>query len=154
RVPEDRPQVELLQREQARTELALGRHSHTIAVVAERLGHTRDHADVAGAVEVPVSRRGLGVTGCDFCLERERRVDAIEDLPGGDDLVHGPGALGVEGHELDEAKADALGAPVGGEATAISRGRWARSAGPPPVMRIASNPKRSTHTRATRACSS
>src|SRR5690242_18719156 len=71
RVPQDRPQVELLQREQARAELALGRHSHAIAVVTERLGHARDHPDVAGAVEVPVPGGGLGVAGRDLSLEGE-----------------------------------------------------------------------------------
>src|SRR2546430_10926115 len=58
RVPQDRPQVELLQREQARAELALGGHPHAVAVVAERLGDARDHADVTGTVEVPGSSGG------------------------------------------------------------------------------------------------
>ena len=46
-------------------------------------------------------------------LEREHRVDRVEDLARGHHLVHRPVALGVEGHELDEADAHPVGPAVG-----------------------------------------
>src|SRR5215218_6511677 len=103
-------EVELLQREQACAELAFGRHPHTVAVVAERLGDARDHADVAEAVAVAEPRSRLGIADGRLGLEGEHGVDAVEDLLGRDDLVHAPGAFGVERHELDEPQTDTLGA--------------------------------------------
>ena len=47
--------------------------------------------------------------------EREHRVDRVEDLGRGHDLVGAPGAGGVERHELDEAHTHATLAAVGGE---------------------------------------
>src|SRR5690349_8872833 len=46
---QDVAEVELLEREQAGAQLALGRDPDAVAPVAERGGHARDHADVATA---------------------------------------------------------------------------------------------------------
>ncbi len=53
--------------------------------------------------------------------------------------------------------ATSTGAPSGKRRAAIlatSTGRWARTVGSPPVRRMLSTPKRSTHTRAMRSISS
>ena len=65
---------------------ALRRDAHTIAVVAERFTHARDHADVADAVAEHETLRRFDVVGI-AGLEREHRVDAIEDLLRGNDFV-------------------------------------------------------------------
>src|SRR4051812_23616094 len=57
--PKDGPQVELLEREQAGAQLALGGHADAVALLAERLGHAGDHADVADAVGVAEPFGGL-----------------------------------------------------------------------------------------------
>ena len=64
-------------------------------LLAERLGDARDHADVADAVGVAEPLGGLDVLGVartrdGQVLEREHRVDALEDLAGGHDLVAAP----------------------------------------------------------------
>src|SRR5690348_16477670 len=50
--PEDGPEVELLEREEAGPELALGRDADSVAVAAERLCDAGDHSDVAATVGV------------------------------------------------------------------------------------------------------
>ncbi len=61
-------------------------------------------------------RSGLDVLdGPGTIGEGEHVVDALEDLGGGDDLVHRPVAGRVEGHELDEADPDAAVSAVRGE---------------------------------------
>src|SRR3954470_15645120 len=104
---EDGPQVELLEREQARAQLPLRGHADAVALLAERFGHARDHPDVADAVGVAEPLRRLHVlavvrTGDREVLQREHRVDALEDLVSRHDLVEAPLSVGVEGHELDE----------------------------------------------------
>src|SRR3954470_10387175 len=77
---EDGPQVELLEREQAGPQLALGGHADAVALLAERLGHAGDHADVADAVGVAEAFRRLDVFAV-LCarnrelLQREHGVD-------------------------------------------------------------------------------
>ena len=78
-------EVGLVEREQARAELTLGGDAHAVAALAERLGHARDHADVAAPVEVAPARGGLDVRAADR-LEREHRADALDDLARGHDL--------------------------------------------------------------------
>src|SRR5439155_21526684 len=109
----DRAQVELVEREQAGAQPALGRDPDAVAMVAERLGHARDHADVAPTVDVrePLGRLRVPRARHRQALQREHRVDPLEDLAGGDDPVGAPRAIGVEGHELDEPHADAPLAP-------------------------------------------
>ena len=86
----------------------------------EGFGDAGDHADVTDAVDVAEAFGGLdvlGVVGAGYrhALEREHRVDPLEDLVRRYDLVETPGAIGIEGHELDEAHRDASLAPEGGE---------------------------------------
>ena len=79
---QDRPQVELVEREQAGAELALGGDPDPVALLAERLGDAGDHADVADAVGVAEPLGRLDVPRVGWCaprtggLEREHRVDA------------------------------------------------------------------------------
>ena len=92
---QDGPQVELLEREQAGAELALGGDADAVALLAERLGDAGDHADVADAVGVAEPLGRLDVlrvvrAGDRQVLEREHRVDPLEDLVGRHDLVAGP----------------------------------------------------------------
>ena len=107
-------QVELVGREQARAELAVGGQADAVAVAAEGLGDARDHADRAVAVEVaPPVRRGRAA-GREL-LERVHGGDAADDLVLADDRPAGPPARGVERHELDEAHLDAVLAAERGE---------------------------------------
>ena len=98
---EDRPQVGLVEREQAAAELALGGEPDPVAGRAERLGDAGDHADLAAAVAVAEALGRLDAPRA-HRLEREHRVDAADDLGRRHDLVAAPGAVGVERHELDE----------------------------------------------------
>ena len=85
--------------------------------------------------------------------EREERVGAERV----ERDVDPPQARGGEVvRELGEPHAVRRHREVDAEGASIakSRARWARSVGSPPVTRIASNPYRSTQTRAIRACSS
>ena len=111
---QDGPQVELPRLEQARAELALGGEAHPVAVAAERLRDAGDDADVAlpVGVEPPIGGRRSPTAG------RHERVDGIDgghDLVLAHDLGPVPRAGGVEGHELDEAHADAGVAPQVGD---------------------------------------
>src|SRR4029450_5072218 len=77
-----------------------------VALGAEGPGDRADHPDGAAAVAVAVALgRGAapGVGG----LQPEGGVQPGQDLAGRDDLVSGPVAGGVQGHELDEAQLDA-----------------------------------------------
>ena len=100
-------QVGLVGGEQARAELPVGGQADPVAVAAERLGHARDHADGAAAVEVAPAVGGRRAAGRDL-LERVHRVDAGDDLVLADDLVGVPAAAGVERHPLDEPHLDAV----------------------------------------------
>jgi len=106
---EDRPQIELLEREQAGPQLALGGHADAVALLAERLGHAGDHADVADAVGIAEALGRLHVLAVvrsrdRQVLEGEHGVDALEDLVGGNDLIAAPLALceseGLSGKDL------------------------------------------------------
>src|SRR3954471_15632626 len=77
---QDAPQVELTRLEQARTQLALGREPHPVAVAAERFGDRRDHADIPGAVDVAPTVGG-GRT------PSRQRLEGVHGVDGGDDLV-------------------------------------------------------------------
>ena len=82
---QDRAQVELVEREQAGAELALGGDPDPVALLAERLGDAGDHPDVADAVGVAEALGRLDVLAVvgprhRQALEREDRVDAFEDL--------------------------------------------------------------------------
>ena len=103
-------QVVVLEGEQAAAELAVGGEADAVALLAERAGDARDHADLAAPVEVAEPLGGLGAPG--DRLEREHRVDLLDDLGLGDDLVAGPGVAAVERHPLDEADGDAAVAAV------------------------------------------
>src|SRR4029450_9605510 len=92
-IPQDRPQVELVEGEEAGADLAAGGDAHAVAALAERRGDARDHADITDTVAVPVARRGLGAVVIEvrhLRLEREHRVDRVEDLARGKRLVHRP----------------------------------------------------------------
>ena len=109
---QDRPEVELLQGEQAGAQLPLRGHADAVALLAERLGDAGDDADVADAVGVaePLGRLdmlGVAGTGDRQMFEREHGVDAFEDLASRHDLFGNPAAVGVERHELNEAHTDA-----------------------------------------------
>src|SRR6476620_11066152 len=54
-------EIDLVERKEARAELALGGDAHAVAALAERLGHARDHTDIAAPVEIAPARRGLHV---------------------------------------------------------------------------------------------
>src|SRR5664279_3739918 len=58
-VPKWRPEVGPARREEAREQLALGREPRAGASPAERRGHRRDHADLAGLVAVAEAGRNL-----------------------------------------------------------------------------------------------
>ena len=113
-VAEDGAQVGLVEGEEAVPELPVGGDADAIAAAAERLGDARDHPHVALAVGVlePLGRLDVARAGDRLALQREDRVDGVEDLASGDDAIHRPLPLRVERHELDEADADATGTPV------------------------------------------
>src|SRR5947207_2624190 len=50
---QQRTQVELVEGEQARPQLTVGREADAVARLAEGVGHAGDHADVAAPVAVP-----------------------------------------------------------------------------------------------------
>src|SRR5580704_18684627 len=101
-VAERTAQVGLVQREQARAQVAVGRQANAVTIAAERLGHRVYEADLAVAVREPVDaggRVGLAWLG----LERIDGVDRVADLGSGQHLILIPGVVGIEWHELDEA---------------------------------------------------
>src|SRR5205085_6079891 len=85
--PEQAAQIGFVECEQAGAELAFGGEPHAVAVIAERFGHARDHADVADAVAV-----GEALGGPDMVvkaaldaarkIEREDGADALDDRVG------------------------------------------------------------------------
>ena len=107
---QDGAQVGLVEREQAGAELALGGDRTRSQLLAERLGDAGDHADVADAVAVaePLGRldvlavlRRTGSSGNTASMRS--RISCAGTTWS---RLHSP--VGVEGHELDEAHADAL----------------------------------------------
>src|SRR5438270_1848709 len=106
-------QVVPAQREQTGVQAPLGRQPCARAAAAERLRHRGDDADLAGAVPVAPATRGRVRPGRDR-LDRPLRVDATDDLLGGDDVVEPPAVRVADVHVLDEAQhvagaAEALG---------------------------------------------
>jgi len=100
------PQVELVGREQAGTELAVGGEADAVAVAAEGLRDRRDDADKSTTVEVSPAVGRCGAA-------RRHLLEVPHRREAGDDLVladHGralPFVGRIERHELDEAHLDA-----------------------------------------------
>src|SRR5205085_9866338 len=105
-------QIGFVECEEARAELAFGGEAHAVAVIAERLGHAGDHADVADPVGIhePLGRLDMIVKialGAARELEPNRLGDALDDLVRRYNFFLTPLTLRVERHELDEAHPDA-----------------------------------------------
>ena len=118
-VAQHRAEVDLVEREQARAELALGGDAHAVAVLAERLGHARrSRRRRRGRRRSGTARRARRAPARAHALARRagtrRRSGRGSRAPGTTwSIVHSPGR--VERHELDEAHADAAVAPERGE---------------------------------------
>src|SRR5262249_46898802 len=95
-------QVGFVQAEKTGAELPLGREADPVAVGAEGLGNRVDEADLALAVAEAVDLRRR-VRRAPKRLERVDRIDHAPDLAAGEHPVFGPGVVGIERHELDEA---------------------------------------------------
>ncbi len=99
--PQQAAQVDLVDREEAVPEVAVGGETDPVAAPAERSGDAGDHAELAGAIAVPESCGGIVAL-----VERFQRVDPtdpLDDLLEGDDAVTGPSAVRIERHVLDES---------------------------------------------------
>src|SRR5690606_8097308 len=100
-VPQQPPQVELFDGKEAVADLAVRGEADAVALAAEGTADGGNDAELAPVGEHVLPGRIAGVVA----LGKER-----PHLPGpGQQLVHGyhqvpaPGAVAVEGHELDEA---------------------------------------------------
>ena len=98
--------------EEAGVEHALGRQPGPRAVAAEGLRDGRDDADLAAAVAVAPAPRDLAPVGGLDRLQRQRGVDAAQDLRARHDVVEAPAVAGAHVHVLDEAQAVAAAVEV------------------------------------------
>src|SRR5918996_208118 len=103
--PQQLPQVDLVDREEARPQLAVGGRGDRFPRAAERPRHRRDDAHLAPTVEVGEALGGL-VAPADRPA-RVEHLDGRQDLLLANDGVRPPGLVGVERHPLDEAHDDA-----------------------------------------------
>src|SRR5438105_15674556 len=95
--------VVLLDRKQAGPQVALGGEPDAVADLAEGIADGRDNADPALAAIAKLESRGRRRPLIGDRLERKLAVDGLDDVAAGDHGIHRPDAVGVEGHELDEA---------------------------------------------------
>src|SRR5437867_7186838 len=95
--------------------MTLGGQPDTVTHFAEGVADRRDDADPALATIAKPESRGGGRTLIGHRLERKLAVDRLDDVAAGDDAVHGPDAVGIEWHELDEADLIALATGEAGE---------------------------------------
>src|SRR5680860_1844013 len=93
-----------VRRKQAGEQFAFRRDAHPRAGMAERLGDTRDHPDLAAPILVTPSRGGLAVVIRGDLFQGQLGVDAADDLGRWNHLSHFPAVAGAHIHELDEAQ--------------------------------------------------
>src|SRR5882724_4062932 len=99
-------QVVIVLAEKAGAKLAVGGKTDARAVAAEWLRYRSDEADFAGgAIRETVFARGFAALVRNL-YQRPARVNALLDFRGGDDEIPRPVAVGIEGHEFDEAHDD------------------------------------------------
>src|SRR5690606_8263564 len=95
-------QVVLDEREQAGSQFSIRRQTDSIAVPAEWRRDRRDDPNLAGGILETPSHGRLGLAPPGKLHQRKGRLQAIEDLAAGHDLLHRPLMAAVERHELDE----------------------------------------------------
>src|SRR5438477_14173 len=95
--------VVLLDRKQAGPQVAFGGEPYPVADLAEGIADGRDDADPALAAIAKLESRGGRRPLIGDRLERKLAVDGFDDVAARDHGIHRPDAVGVEGHELDEA---------------------------------------------------
>src|SRR5438128_8548191 len=105
----------LLDGEQAGPQVTLGGQPDAVANFAEGVADRGDDPDSTLATVAKPESRGGGRTLIGHRLERKLAVDRLDDVAAGDDAVHGPDAVGIEWHELDEADLIALATGEAGE---------------------------------------
>src|SRR6266849_500142 len=99
-------QVVIVLAEKTGAKLAVGGKTDARAVAAERLRDGRDEADFArGTVRETVFARGFAALVGNL-HQGPARVDARVNFGGGDHKIPRPVAVGIEGHEFDEAHDD------------------------------------------------
>src|SRR5260370_38965470 len=105
---QQRLDVMLLDREQARPQMTLGGQPDPIANFAKGVTDRGNDADPALAAVAKLESRGWGRPRIRDRLERKLAVDLVDDVAARDHAVHRPDAVGIERHELDEADLVAL----------------------------------------------
>jgi len=114
-VAQQKAEIVVILAEKAGAELAVGSEADARAMAAESLRDGRDEADFArSAVGKPIFAGGLAGLVWNG-NERPAGMDAGMDFRGRNNQVARPMAVGVEGHELNEAHDDAAIAREFGE---------------------------------------
>src|SRR5579863_2828001 len=111
-IAEQRAYIGLLDREQAVTELSVGRQADAVAVEAEGAADRRDEADPPDAVgEFVLGGRSARIGVRNLAQRADLAREHLDHIVGQQDPAAIPQPLGVERHELDVANLDATLAP-------------------------------------------